>query len=64
MAARLQEKYDNEVRGKLSEAFGIKNAHAIPRLEKIVVNMGVKGAVESKSKGETAARDLRTITGQ
>ena len=64
MAARLQEKYDSEVRGKLSEAFDIKNAHAVPRLEKIVVNMGVKGAVESKSKVETAARDLGTITGQ
>ncbi|MEL6429405.1 MAG: 50S ribosomal protein L5 [Planctomycetota bacterium] len=64
MAARLKEKYTSEVRTKLSEDFGIKNHHAIPRLEKIVINMGVKGAVESKSKVETAARDLGTITGQ
>ncbi|MGD2016814.1 MAG: 50S ribosomal protein L5 [Planctomycetota bacterium] len=64
MAARLKTKYQSEVRDKLSEAFDIKNIHAIPRLEKIVVNMGVKGAVESKSKVETAARDLGTVTGQ
>ena len=38
MAARLKTKYDSEVRSKLSEAFEIKNLHAIPRLEKIVVN--------------------------
>ncbi|MEM6673280.1 MAG: 50S ribosomal protein L5 [Planctomycetota bacterium] len=64
MAARLKEKYDSEVRPKLKDAFSIQNVHAIPRLEKIVVNMGVKGAVESKSKVETAARDLSMITGQ
>ncbi|MEL6712541.1 MAG: 50S ribosomal protein L5 [Planctomycetota bacterium] len=64
MAARLKEKYTSEVRTKLSEDFGIKNHLAIPRLEKIVINMGVTGAVESKSKVETAARDLGTITGQ
>jgi large subunit ribosomal protein L5 len=64
MAARLREKYENDVRPKLKDAFEIGNVHAIPRLEKIVVNMGVKGAVESKSKVESAARDLGAITGQ
>ena len=62
--ARLKETYTSKVRPKLAESFEIKNMHAIPRLEKIVVNMGVSGAVESKSKVETAARDLGTITGQ
>lgn len=62
--ARLKEVYASKVRPKLAESFEIKNLHAIPRLEKIVVNMGVSGAVESKSKVETAARDLGTITGQ
>ena len=62
--ARLKETYTAKVRPKLAESFEIKNLHAIPRLEKIVVNMGVAGAVESKSKVETAARDLGTITGQ
>ena len=64
MAPRLKEKYESEVRSRLSEQFGIGNAHAIPKLHKIVVNMGVKGAVESKAKVETAARDLSTVTGQ
>lgn len=64
MATRLQEKYTTEVRGKLTETYAIKNQLAVPKLEKIVINMGVKGAVESKSKVETAARDLGTISGQ
>ena len=62
--ARLKQTYTDKVRPKLAESFEIKNIHAIPRLEKIVINMGVAGAVESKSKVETAARDLGTITGQ
>ena len=64
MAARLQEKYDNEVRGKLSEAFDIKNVHAIPRLEKIVVNMGVGEALQNSKLLEGAQADLEAITGQ
>ncbi|MDP6762220.1 MAG: 50S ribosomal protein L5 [Planctomycetota bacterium] len=61
---RLKQRYADEVRSSLKEQFGIANEMALPRLEKIVVNMGVKGAVESKGKVETAARDLATITGQ
>lgn len=61
---RLKEKYDSEVRSTLKEQFGIGNDHAVPRLEKIVINMGVKGAVENKSRVESAARDLATISGQ
>ena len=64
MAPRLREKYQNEVRPALKERFGIDNDFAVPRLEKIVVNMGVKGAVENKSKLDAAARDMATITGQ
>ena len=64
MAPRLKEKYDSEVRGKLKERFGIANDMALPELKKIVVNMGVKGAVENKSRVETAVRDLSIITGQ
>jgi large subunit ribosomal protein L5 len=63
-APRLSEKYKNEVKAKLKAQFGIENDHAIPRLEKIVVNMGVKGAVENKARVDSAARDLATITGQ
>jgi len=63
-APRLKEKYNSEVRGALKERFGISNDLAVPGLEKIVVNMGVKGAVESKARVETASRDLATVTGQ
>lgn len=61
---RLKEKYVSEVRTMLKEQFGIQNDLALPRLQKIVVNMGVKGAVENKGRVETATRDMATITGQ
>ncbi len=64
MAPRLKEKYDSEVKSKLQERFGIKNVNAVPRLMKVVVNMGVHGAVENKSKVDAAARDMGIITGQ
>ncbi len=64
MGSRLKEKYESEVRQQLKERFSITNDNAVPTLEKIVVNMGVKGAVESKAKVETAARELGIITGQ
>ena len=61
---RLKEKYEGEIRAKLKERFGISNEMAVPGLEKIVVNMGVSGAVESKARVETASRDLGSVTGQ
>jgi large subunit ribosomal protein L5 len=64
MAPRLKEKYQSEVRAKLAETFGIDNPMAIPGIEKIVVNMGVKGAVENKARVEAAARDMAIVTGQ
>jgi large subunit ribosomal protein L5 len=64
MTPRLKEQYQQEVKPKLVEHFGIKNPLAAPRLEKIVVNMGCKGAVENKSRVDAAVRDLATITGQ
>ena len=62
--ARLEERYRSEVRPKLKERFGIANDLAVPRLVKVVVNMGVKGAVENKAHIDTAARELAAITGQ
>lgn len=62
--ARLKEKYKSDVVPKLTERFGIGNRLAVPTLTKIVVNMGVSGAVENKSRVDAAARDLATITGQ
>ncbi len=61
---RLLKKYKEEVAPMLMEKFGIKNPLATPRIEKIVVNMGVGKAVENKNRIEHAARDLATITGQ
>jgi len=62
--ARLFDRYINEVRPKLMEAFGLKNIHAAPRLDRIVVNMGVGAAVSEKGRLEEAAGDLATLTGQ
>ena len=61
---RLKEKYNAEVKGMLKDRFGITNDMAVPAVTKIVVNMGVKGAVENKARVETASRDLARITGQ
>ena len=64
LPARLKERYRSEVRSQLMERFRIENPMAVPRLHKIVVNMGCKGAVENKGRIEAAAKDLATITGQ
>jgi large subunit ribosomal protein L5 len=62
--ARLKEIYAKEVRPALRQRFGIDNDLAIPRLAKIVVNMGVRGAVENKARIDAAVRDMAQITGQ
>ena len=64
MAPRLKEKFIQEVKPKLKERFGIQNDLAVPRLVKVVVNMGVKGAVENKTRVDAAAKELSLITGQ
>jgi large subunit ribosomal protein L5 len=61
---RLKERYRQEVRSRVQEELGIDNVMRVPRLEKIVVNMGVGGAVGQPSLLEGAVRDLTTITGQ
>lgn len=62
--ARLLEKYRNEVRPKLMERFGLKNVMAAPRLEKIVISMGVGKALIDKTAMESAVKDLTMIAGQ
>jgi large subunit ribosomal protein L5 len=64
MIARLHEKYKDTVIGELKERFSIDNPMRVPKLEKIVVNMGCKGAVENKNRVDAAARDMALITGQ
>lgn len=62
--ARLQELYEITVRPALMAEFGYKNPMQVPRLEKIVVNMGVGEAVQDSKKVEAAAGELTAITGQ
>ena len=61
---RLHEQYETTVRPALMQEFGYKNPMQVPRLEKIVVNMGVGEAVQDGKKAEAAAADLTAITGQ
>jgi large subunit ribosomal protein L5 len=63
-AARLKELYETTVRPSLMQEFGYKNPMQVPRLEKIVVNMGVGEAVQDSKKADAAATDLTAITGQ
>ena len=64
MVPRLQEKYEKEVIPALIEKFGYKNIMEVPKLEKIVINMGVGGAKENQKMLESAVNDLSIITGQ
>ena len=64
MAPRLKEKYQKEVAPALKEELGLANVNQIPRLEKIVVNMGVGAAAGDSKLMDGAIADLRTITGQ
>lgn len=63
-APSLKQKFSSEVLPKLGEQFGISNTMALPKLTKIVVNMGCKGAVENKSRIDAAMKDMAAITGQ
>ncbi|MGH7969577.1 MAG: 50S ribosomal protein L5 [Limisphaerales bacterium] len=63
MKARLYDKYINEVVPALKEKHQYKNPHQIPRMQKIVVNMGVSASLE-KSAIDDAAKDLALITGR
>ena len=61
---RLKERYLTEVRDRLKDELGLGNVMEVPRLEKIVINMGVGRATQQASLIEGAQRDLETITGQ
>ena len=63
-ATRLQELYETTVRPALMQEFGYENPMQVPRLEKIVVNVGVGEAVQDSKKADAAASDLTAITGQ
>ena len=64
MKPRLQEKYDQEILPALAKSLGRKNALSLPKLQKIVVNMGVGSGVTEKKHVEESAEALSIITGQ
>jgi large subunit ribosomal protein L5 len=61
---RLRQRYDGEIRTALRSELGLSNIMQVPRLEKIVINMGVGRATQQPSLLEGAVRDLETISGQ
>ena len=62
--SRLREQYENEIKDAMIKKFGYKNAMEIPKLDKIVVNMGVGEAKENAKLLEAAVKDMEAITGQ
>ena len=64
MPSRLQQKYDSEVRASLMTEFSYTNPMQVPRLDKIVVNMGVGEGTQDAKKVDAALGDLAKITGQ
>ena len=62
--ARLKDLYNSEIKEAMTKKFGYKNVNEIPRLDKIVINMGVGEAKENAKVLDTAIKDLETITGQ
>ncbi len=62
--ARLKEKYKSEIAPAIAKEFDIKNPMAVPRIEKIVVNMGIGEAISNAKILDMAVEELRSITGQ
>jgi large subunit ribosomal protein L5 len=64
MTPRLKERYHREIAAQLQEELGLENSMRVPRMDKIVVNMGVGDAVADKKLIDAAMTDLGVITGQ
>lgn len=64
MSSRLKEVYRNEIVDAMMKKFNYKNIMEVPKLEKVVINMGVGEAKENAKVLETAVKDLETIAGQ
>jgi large subunit ribosomal protein L5 len=64
MAARFREKYDSEIKETLKKELGITNPMAVPRLEKIVINMGLGEATQNVKIMDPLVADLAAIAGQ
>jgi len=64
MAARLREHYDTTVRKEMQEQFGYTNPMMVPKLDKIVLNMGLGEAVADQKKVQVAVKEMAAIAGQ
>jgi large subunit ribosomal protein L5 len=64
MAARLKDRYQKEIAPAIAKEFGIKSPMAVPRIEKIVINMGMGEAIANAKILDTAADELRAVSGQ
>jgi len=64
MSARLKERYQKDVAPQIEKEFGITNPMAVPKIEKVVINMGMGEAIGNAKILDTAADELRSITGQ
>ena len=62
--SRLKEQYENEIKDAMIKKFGYKNTMEVPKLDKIVVNMGVGEAKENAKLLEAAVKDMEAISGQ
>ena len=62
--SRMQARYNEQIRAKMTELFGYKNVMEVPRIEKIVLNMGVGEATQDKKKVEAAVTEMALIAGQ
>ncbi len=62
--SRLRERYDSEIRGKLQEKFQYENVMQIPRLHKVVINIGMGEAIQNPKALDAALSDLTAICGQ
>jgi large subunit ribosomal protein L5 len=62
--ARLKEKYRKEIAPAIAKEFGIENPMAIPKIEKVVVNMGIGEAIANSKILDTAVEELKSVTGQ
>ena len=62
--SRLKDTYNNEIKAAMQQKFGYKNVMEIPKIDKIVINMGVGEAKENAKLLEAAVADMETITGQ
>ena len=64
MNSRFKEKYEKEIVPLLSKELGIDNKMALPKISKVIVNMGIGDTLKNKELVENSAKDLASITGQ